>query len=61
MNSVCLCCNKTHSVCKFGRHDQPDGHPCERHDWDMFVPTGCDCGTHEEVIDGIVVYYEKCR
>ena len=21
----------------------------------------CDCGTHEEVIDGTVVYYEKCR
>ena len=21
----------------------------------------CDCGTHEELIDGVVVYYEKCR
>ena len=20
----------------------------------------CDCGTHEELIDGVVVYYEKC-
>ena len=29
--SVCLCCNKTHNECKFGRHNQPDGHPCERH------------------------------
>ena len=30
--SVCLCCNKTHNECKFSRHNQPDGHPCERHD-----------------------------
>ena len=30
--TACLCCNKTHSECKFGRHDQPDGHPCERHE-----------------------------
>ena len=59
--TACLCCNKTHSECKFGRHNQPDGYPCERHERDMFVPTGCDCGTHEEVIDGTVVYYEKCR
>ena len=21
----------------------------------------CDCGTHEEIINGVVVYYEKCR
>ena len=30
--TACLCCNNTHSECKFGRHDQPDGYPCERHD-----------------------------
>ena len=23
--------------------------------------TDCDCETHEELIDGTVVYYEKCR
>ena len=30
--TACLCCNKTHTECKFGRHNQPDGYPCERHD-----------------------------
>ena len=30
--TACLCCNKTHSECKFGRHDQPDGDPCKRHE-----------------------------
>mgnify|MGYP003658501490 CR=1 FL=1 len=30
--TACLCCNKTHTECKFGRHNQLDGYPCERHD-----------------------------
>jgi hypothetical protein len=32
MNSVCLCCNKTHKHCnKWGWHYQRDGEQCERH------------------------------
>ena len=29
--TVCLCCNKTHKSCRFGRHGQPDGEMCYRH------------------------------
>ena len=29
--SACLCCNKTHKSCRYGRHDQPDGEMCYRH------------------------------
>lgn len=37
---------------------------CEDMEEEMLEPIRnkeCSCGTHEELIDGTVVYYEKCR
>ena len=59
----CLCCRDGHEYCEcktIGIVNKD----CTCENWcieSLRCKCDCDCGTHEEVIDGTVVYYEKCR
>ncbi len=52
----CLCCRDGHEYCECKTFK------CDEHTRFYDIrEVQCDCGTHEELIDGTVVYYEKCR